>query len=320
MKPEELADSVVSIVKSYVAEALKPLQQELAALNLSIKSVADNHGKIFDSHDSDIKKILADIKEISEKEPIKGEPGKDAVIDMAAIEEIIKSEVSKIPAPKDGENGKDADMEQIKSYINEQLTECVKSIPTPQDGKSITVEDVKPLIFDYIERQIEKLPKAEDGLDGLDALDIEILPAINPDKAYPRGVYATHNGGLWKSHKNTEGMNGWDCIVNGVSDIEVNYDGERDFSIKTIRANGEEITKGFKIPIVIDKGVFRDGQNYVQNDGVTFAGSFWIAKKDMPKDKPGSSDDWRLAVKRGRDGRESVKVERESDGVKTNVG
>ncbi len=301
MKPEELADSVVSIVKNYVAEALKPIQSQLEGLTKDFDGKSESHNSAIQLIFEDLQKL----KSIELPKPEKGEPGKDAVIDMAAIEEIIKSEVAKIPAPKDGDNGKDADMEQIKSYIEEQ----VKTLPLPQDGKSVTVEDVKPLIFDYIERQIEKLPQPEHGEDGLDALDIEILPAINPDKAYPRGVYATHNGGLWKSHKTTEGMNGWDCIVNGVSDVEIDYDGERVFSIKTIRANGEEVKKDFSIPIVIDRGVYKEGEKYQLNDGVTFGGSYWIAQKSNPEGKPGDgNNDFRLAVKRGRDANQKVKL------------
>jgi hypothetical protein len=43
---------------------------------------------------------------------------------------------------------------------------------------------------------------------------------------------------------------------------------------------------------------------YRKGDGVTWGGSFWIAQKDAPEGRPGLSDDWRLAVKKGRDGRD----------------
>lgn len=50
------------------------------------------------------------------------------------------------------------------------------------------------------------------------------------------------------------------------------------------------------------------GGSYEQGDGVTFAGSFWIAQKDTSS-KPGESSDWRLAVKRGQDGRDGRDAE-----------
>ena len=53
--------------------------------------------------------------------------------------------------------------------------------------------------------------------------------------------------------------------------------------------------------VVLDRGVWRDG-TYQRGDGVTWAGSFWIAQEDTT-DKPDSGKGWRLAVKRGRDGK-----------------
>lgn len=37
---------------------------------------------------------------------------------------------------------------------------------------------------------------------------------------------------------------------------------------------------------------------------MTFGGSLWLAKKESPEGKPGQSDDWQLAVKKGRDGKD----------------
>ena len=42
---------------------------------------------------------------------------------------------------------------------------------------------------------------------------------------------------------------------------------------------------------------------YQRGDGVTLGGSFFIAQADTTA-KPGKSDEWRLAVKRGADGRD----------------
>lgn len=59
------------------------------------------------------------------------------------------------------------------------------------------------------------------------------------------------------------------------------------------------------LPYVRDVGVWKDGTTYLQGDGVTWAGSFWTAQKDTTA-KPDGSEDWRLAVKRGRDGKDFV--------------
>ena len=57
-----------------------------------------------------------------------------------------------------------------------------------------------------------------------------------------------------------------------------------------------------KTAIVLDAGIWKEGA-YSVGDGVTSGGSFWIAQTETTA-KPGKSDDWRLAVKRGTDGRD----------------
>ena len=59
------------------------------------------------------------------------------------------------------------------------------------------------------------------------------------------------------------------------------------------------------MPAVIDRGVYRDTEAYAKGDGVTWGGSYFIAQKQAPEGKPGESDSWRLAVKRGRDGKDA---------------
>lgn len=66
-----------------------------------------------------------------------------------------------------------------------------------------------------------------------------------------------------------------------------------------------EQTKEFRLPIVIDRGVFKEGSSYQHGDGVTWGGSFWIAQ-DETAEKPDSGKGWRLAVKKGRDGKDGI--------------
>lgn len=66
-----------------------------------------------------------------------------------------------------------------------------------------------------------------------------------------------------------------------------------------------EVVKTFPLPVVIDRGVFKEGTAYRKGNGVTWGGSFWIAQKDGPEGKPDGPDSgWRLAVKRGQNGRD----------------
>jgi integrin beta 3 len=73
---------------------------------------------------------------------------------------------------------------------------------------------------------------------------------------------------------------------------------------RTLRWAIGDAVHEIKTAIVLDAGVWREGTTYVPGDGVTLGGSFFIAQAETSA-KPGKSDDWRLAVKRGSDGRDA---------------
>jgi hypothetical protein len=60
-------------------------------------------------------------------------------------------------------------------------------------------------------------------------------------------------------------------------------------------------------PIGLDyKGVYVKGRSYSKNMGVSHAGSIWVAVREYPEKEPGQPHSgWRLAVKRGTDGKDA---------------
>lgn len=98
---------------------------------------------------------------------------------------------------------------------------------------------------------------------------------------------------------------GKDALALEDFDISLSDDGR---TVTMQLKSGEQLVeRTLKIPSVLYKGVFTE-QAYEKGDAVTYGGSLWIAEKDCPDGRPGASDDWRLAVKRGRDYREPVKT------------
>ena len=99
-----------------------------------------------------------------------------------------------------------------------------------------------------------------------------------------------------------DGRDGVDGI--GFDDLTVEQSGERGMVIRFAR--GAEVKEfALAFPVVVDRGVYKDGSAYEQGDAVTWGGSLWIAQKDSPEGKPGMGDGWRLAVKKGRDGKDA---------------
>lgn len=52
------------------------------------------------------------------------------------------------------------------------------------------------------------------------------------------------------------------------------------------------------------QGIWAPGRNYKRGDVSTHDGSVWLAQVDT-NTKPGSDADWRLMVKKGRDGKDA---------------
>lgn len=150
----------------------------------------------------------------------------------------------------------------------------------------------------------ERGEKGENGINGRDALQLDILPAIDEGKSYPRGTFARHANGLWRSAGDTQGMRNWECIVAGIATLMPEQRDERTMVIKMGLSGGEVIEHPVTFMHPLDRGVFKEGAEYLRGDGVTWGGSWFIAQKDAPEGKPGDSDSWRLAVKRGRDGKD----------------
>ncbi|EOQ1117289.1 phage portal protein, partial [Escherichia coli] len=233
------------------------------------------------------------------------------------LEQMVKEAVSHIPVPRDG---RDYDPDVLQKAVND----AVANIPLPADGKSITPDDVHPMLEQMVKEAVSHIPVPRDGRDydpdvlqkavldavsalpapqdGRDATALEILPAIDDQKSFPRGTYATHQGGLWRAYEKTHGMRGWECLVDGVADIDVSMTGERLFSVVVRQSSGQRTEKTFSLPVMLYRGVFRAGETYHPGDTVTWGGSLWHCNS-MTGDKPGEahSSAWTLAAKRGRD-------------------
>ena len=73
---------------------------------------------------------------------------------------------------------------------------------------------------------------------------------------------------------------------------------------RTLRWAIGETVHEIKTAIVLDAGVWKEGASYVAGDGVTYAGSFFIAQTATTAKPEDKSGEWRLAVKRGHDAKD----------------
>jgi hypothetical protein len=195
------------------------------------------------------------------------------------------------------------------------IDDYIKNLPKPQDGKdgedapAPTAEQIAEAVTAWMVANFTQPTNGKDGNDGKDSTELEVLPSIDDDKSYPKGTWASYKGGLIKSTRTTSALigkslleAGWDVIVQGVHSVEVHPLAEGEFAVKTILTGGKDHITKFAVPVMVYKGIWKEGA-YTKGNTVTTGGSLWHCNKDTT-DKPGTSEAWQLCAKKGTDGRD----------------
>jgi integrin beta 3 len=147
------------------------------------------------------------------------------------------------------------------------------------------------------------------GRDGVDGQKGETGPAGDPgadgvdgrpgEKGDPGPMGEKGDPGPM-GEKGASGQDGIDGL--GFDDLRLEYDGER--GLRLVFERGEEVREHrFTVPALIDRGVWKAGQ-FETGDVVSQGGSLWIAQRTTDKQPGHDNSDWRLSVKRGRDGKD----------------
>lgn len=256
------------------------------------------------------------------------EPGKSVTVEDVApvIDEAVAKAVAaiEVPAP---------DMALIGLMIGEKVEAAVAQLPPAEEGKSVTVEDVRPLL----EEMVAALPPPEPGksvtveeLAPLVEATVEKAVAALPvrDPVGLAGALIDREGhlvvtlsdGATKALGRVVGTNGADVdmdvvrstIKDAVEALPKPRDGidgvgfddmdlvEEDGDL-FLRFTRGEVVKDFLLPVTTDRGVWVE-KTYRKGAGVSWGGSYWIAQRETSA-KPETPDSgWRLAVKKGRNG------------------
>lgn len=241
----------------------------------------------------------------------RGPAGKDC--DPEFVKQLVAQAVEAFPRPQDG---KSITIEDVTPLLVQLVDKAVALIPRPKDGESVPIEAVRGMIDDAVAKAMAGVRMPKDGEPGRDAAHIEILPAIDEAKTYPRGTFARHEGGLWRSFEATTGMKGWECIADAIADVSLEQVGERTVAIEVRLASGKSSRKEVTFPVTIHRGIWKDGETYARGDATTRDGSTWILMADQQKGKPGDDGSgWVLSTKRGRDGKDGQRGEKGERGA-----
>jgi hypothetical protein len=209
----------------------------------------------------------------------------------------LKEQIAAMPTPRDGRDGKDG-------VDGPQGQPGKQGEPGPQGEAGQPGASTRGEKGDPGDAGRDGLIGPR-GADGRDAVQIQIHPSIDETRSYAKNSYASHRGGIWRANQATNGLDGWDCIVDGLQATEERKVGERDIETKRIYTSGREEVSTRKTTEIIWRGVWKDG-TYETGDVVTWDGSTWHCNETTttrPETVAGAKA-WTMMTKRGAAGKD----------------
>ncbi|HGM6729568.1 TPA: hypothetical protein ACKQBZ_000613 [Stenotrophomonas maltophilia] len=253
--------------------------------------------------------VKRELQELRERAPEKGDPGQDAEpVDVDALADLVVAKllessrlqtlvdlatadaVSKHFEANPVQHGRDADPAVIEATVKA----AVDALPVPKDGRDADPITEQQLAAAVTKHLAENPPQA--GADGVGLAGAvidrtgELVITTTKGEAIRLGKVVGEDGQDGLSFETASG----------------DYDAERGFVI-TLGAG--ERRKEFVLPYMVHRGFHRDGLGMKAGQSVTHDGALWIAKRDNAS-RPclENADDWILAARKGRDGKDGKSV------------
>lgn len=218
-----------------------------------------------------------------------------APVSLPDISAMIKAEVALLPAPEPGKPGASVTIDDVAPLINDLVSKAVASFPPAKDGRGVAgalLDKSGALILTMSDGRIENLGPVV----GRDVDMEEVKTLILSEVA--------------KIPKPKDGKDGLD-----LKNMTIEHDGRKGFTL-TIKDDEREIKSTIILPVVVWRDVYQHDAEYLKGDAVTSGGSVWHCEVDGAKGAPGNSDDWKLMVKKGRDGKDVLKLPAKTGPVK----
>lgn len=188
--------------------------------------------------------------------------------------------------------------------LQARIDELEKSIPAPVSASDVVAlidtDAIAKSVADSIEVEVgqpEPTPTAEQVAATFERRFSDLV------LSWERQARDTFERAADRIPTPKDGKDGRDALPLESFDLSLAEDG-RTVTVK-MQAGETVLEKSLKIASVIDRGVYKSETTYERGDAVTHGGSLWIAQADAPEGAPGlGGKGWRLAVKKGRDGKD----------------
>lgn len=213
------------------------------------------------------------------------------------VEKLIADEIAKI------EPAKEIDSEELATLVNE----AVAALPPAQDGNSVEIEDVLPVIAAEVAKAFEAVPVPKDGEPGKDGRGVkELLIDREGHLIATMDDGATKNLGPVCGKDGQPGQDGRDGFNLTDFDAQVLED-DRTIEFKFVSGDYERVAT-LKWPTMIYRGVYSEGKQYDAGDTVSWGGSAWVAERATNGKPDTAQSGWKLAVKKGMKGADAPSV------------
>lgn len=253
--------------------------------------------------------VKRELEELRERAPEKGDPGQDAEpVDVDALSDLVVAKLLESPrlqtlvdlATADAvskhfeanpvQHGRDADPAVIEATVKA----AVDALPVPKDGRDGDPVTEQQLAAAVAKHLAENPPQA--GADGVG------LAGAMIDRAGEL-VITTTKGEAIRLGK-VVGEDGRDGI--SFDTASGDYDAERGF---VISLGAGDRRKQFVLPYMVHRGFWREGLGVKAGESATHDGALWIAKRaNASRPCLENTDDWILAARKGRDGKDGRSV------------
>lgn len=233
-----------------------------------------------------------------------GKDGRDGVDGAPGRDGLNGADGAPGPPGERGADGRSVTVDDVRPMILDEVGRAVAAIPRPVDGKSVTVEDVRPMLVELVDQTMTKavaaLPQPRDGRDGLPG-----VPGPPGEKGLD-GKDGTPGRDGVNGQDGAPGRDGADGL--GFDDLELHEDRT---GYKFVMRSGDREKSWQLKRLPFEDDAWRHGLIYYPGAVVTHKGHGWICKAET-RERPGESKHWRLFVRRGEDGRDAPRSGDES--------
>lgn len=306
---DRLADAVVTGAKRYVDKALTPVLERLAAIEARTPEKGERGEKGDPGRDGEPGRDGADGKDGRDGADGKdGEPGAQG----PQGERGEKGDPGQDGAPgRDGSDGKDG----RDGEPGPQGERGEKGEPgrDGRDGASVDPANVERMIAEAVAKAMAAIQVPKDGAPGRDGKDGvgvagalldrggNLVLTLTDGSTRDLGLVVGRDGA--PGEKGVDGKNGRDGF--SLDDFDLEKKDDRTVILKFTRGDVAEHYE-LHFPVMIYRGVWREGEAYERGDTVTWGGSLWHCDHDTTDKPDGQQKHWTLAAKRGRDGKDGV--------------